>query len=112
MRTLLSIAWARPSSACGQPVIPCRRALGGTARSAGLARSRQERKAAVNGIEMYYAVYGTAPGTPVLLIHGGLGYADIWANQVADLAKDHTVIVADSRGTAGRPAMPIPMATA
>ena len=52
--------------------------------------------APVNGIEMYYAVYGKGP--PVLLIHGGLGYADIWGAQVADLAKDHMVIVADSRG--------------
>jgi pimeloyl-ACP methyl ester carboxylesterase len=52
--------------------------------------------APVNGIEMYYAVYGA--GDPILLIHGGLGHADIWANQVIDLAKDHTVIVADSRG--------------
>ncbi|WP_395542998.1 alpha/beta fold hydrolase [Neotabrizicola sp. sgz301269] len=52
--------------------------------------------APVNGIEMYYATYGA--GDPVLLIHGGLGNADIWANQVADLMKDHLVIVADSRG--------------
>lgn len=52
--------------------------------------------AAVNGIEMYYATYGT--GSPVLLIHGGLGNADIWANQVIDLMRDHLVIVADSRG--------------
>jgi pimeloyl-ACP methyl ester carboxylesterase len=52
--------------------------------------------AKVNGIEMYYAVYGE--GDPVLLIHGGLGHADIWANQVIDLMKDHKVIVADSRG--------------
>jgi pimeloyl-ACP methyl ester carboxylesterase len=52
--------------------------------------------APVNGIEMYYAIHGL--GDPVLLIHGGLGHADIWANQVADLAKDHQVIVADSRG--------------
>ena len=52
--------------------------------------------APVNGIDMYYAVFGS--GDPVLLIHGGLGHADIWANQVADLAKDHQVIVADSRG--------------
>lgn len=52
--------------------------------------------APVNGIEMYYATYGA--GEPVLLIHGGLGHADIWANQVADLMKDHLVIVADSRG--------------
>ena len=52
--------------------------------------------APVNGIRMYYAVYGA--GDPVLLIHGGLGHADIWANQVRDLMADHTVIVADSRG--------------
>ncbi|MBI1170898.1 alpha/beta fold hydrolase [bacterium] len=52
--------------------------------------------ASVNGIEMYYATYGA--GDPVLLIHGGLGNADIWANQVIDLMKDHLVIVADSRG--------------
>lgn len=52
--------------------------------------------APVNGIQMYYAVYGA--GDPVLLVHGGLGHADLWANQVRDLMKDHTVIVADSRG--------------
>jgi pimeloyl-ACP methyl ester carboxylesterase len=52
--------------------------------------------APVNGIQMYYAVYGA--GDPILLIHGGLGHADIWANQVKDLSKDHMVIVADSRG--------------
>lgn len=52
--------------------------------------------APVNGIEMYYATYGA--GDPVLLIHGGLGHADIWAGQVADLMQDHLVIVADSRG--------------
>lgn len=52
--------------------------------------------APVNGIDMYYAVYGSGP--PVLLIHGGLGYADVWGAQVADLSKDHTVIVAESRG--------------
>lgn len=52
--------------------------------------------APVNGIEMYYAIYGS--GDPVLLIHGGLGHADIWASQVAELSKTHKVIVADSRG--------------
>ena len=59
-----------------------------TANSSGLAP--------VDGIEMYYARFGA--GSPVLFIHGGLGHADLWANQVADLAKDHEVIVADSRG--------------
>jgi pimeloyl-ACP methyl ester carboxylesterase len=53
-------------------------------------------KAALNGIEMHYATFGA--GEPVLLIHGGLGHADLWANQVKDLMQDHLVIVADSRG--------------
>jgi pimeloyl-ACP methyl ester carboxylesterase len=52
--------------------------------------------APVNGIEMYYAVYGA--GEPILLIHGGLGHADIWANQVIELSKTNQVVVADSRG--------------
>src|ERR1043165_8357895 len=57
--------------------------------------------APVNGIEMYYATYGAknqAAADPILLIHGGLGHADVWSAQVADLSKDHLVIVADSRG--------------
>jgi pimeloyl-ACP methyl ester carboxylesterase len=52
--------------------------------------------APVNDIEMYYAVYGE--GEPVLLIHGGLGHADVWGFQVPALAENHKVIVADSRG--------------
>lgn len=52
--------------------------------------------APVNGIAMHYATFGV--GDPVLLIHGGLGHGDLWGDQVADLAKDHLVIIADSRG--------------
>jgi pimeloyl-ACP methyl ester carboxylesterase len=52
--------------------------------------------APVNDIQMYYAVYGN--GEPVLLIHGGLGHADVWGFQVPVLAATHKVIVADSRG--------------
>ena len=33
----------------------------------------------------------------MLLIHGGVGHADLWAHQVNDLMKDH-MIMADSRG--------------
>lgn len=52
----------------------------------------------VNGIQMYHATYGTAEGTPILLIHGGLAHADVWSAVVADLMTDHKVIVADTRG--------------
>ncbi|WP_064711867.1 alpha/beta fold hydrolase [Rhizobium bangladeshense] len=50
----------------------------------------------VNDIKMYYAEYGE--GDPILFIHGGLGNADVWGRQVAEFARDHLVIVADSRG--------------
>ncbi len=61
-------------------------------------RPRESGMAPVDGIRMYYAVYGKGP-SPVLLIHGGLGHGDIWGFQVPVLSKEHTVIVvADSRG--------------
>ena len=50
----------------------------------------------VNDIRMYYAEYGE--GEPLLFIHGGLGNTDVWGNQIAEFARDHLVIVADSRG--------------
>ncbi len=52
--------------------------------------------APVDGISMYYAIYGH--GTPLLLIHGGLSSSDVWAGVIPLLAKQHEVIVADSRG--------------
>ena len=52
--------------------------------------------AEVNGIKMYYAIYGK--GSPILMIHGGLGHGDLWANQVKVLMTSHKVVVADSRG--------------
>ncbi len=52
--------------------------------------------ASVNGISIYYAVYGQ--GSPVLLLHGGLANADYWGKQIEALASYHTVIVMDSRG--------------
>ncbi|MBB2698611.1 alpha/beta hydrolase [Rhizobium phaseoli] len=50
----------------------------------------------VNDIKMYYAEYGE--GDPILFIHGGLGNTDVWGRQIAEFARDHLVIVADSRG--------------
>jgi pimeloyl-ACP methyl ester carboxylesterase len=52
--------------------------------------------AQVNGISMYYAIYGHGP--PLLLIHGGLGSSDVWAAVLPLLTNTHEVIVADSRG--------------
>jgi len=52
--------------------------------------------AAVNGISIYYAVYGNGP--PVILLHGGLANADYWGNQIKALMPRRTVIAMDSRG--------------
>jgi pimeloyl-ACP methyl ester carboxylesterase len=52
--------------------------------------------APVNGIKIWYAVFGH--GRPVLLLHGGLGNSNYWGNQVPVLAKHYQVIVMDSRG--------------
>jgi pimeloyl-ACP methyl ester carboxylesterase len=51
---------------------------------------------AVNGAQIYYAIYGK--GDPVILLHGGLGNADHFANQVPVLAEKFQVICIDSRG--------------
>lgn len=50
----------------------------------------------VNGVRLWYATTGS--GSPILLLHGGLGSSDDWGNQVAALAAHHRVIVMDARG--------------
>ena len=52
--------------------------------------------AAVNGIHLWYAVFGH--GDPVVMVHGGLGNSDYWGLQVPVLAQRFQVIVLDSRG--------------
>ena len=52
--------------------------------------------APVNGIKIWYAVFGH--GQPVILLHGGLGNSNYWGNQVPVLARHYQVIVMDSRG--------------
>jgi pimeloyl-ACP methyl ester carboxylesterase len=52
--------------------------------------------APVDGIQIYYAVYGKGP--PLILLHGGLANANYWGNQVPVFARTHRVVVMDSRG--------------
>jgi len=52
--------------------------------------------APVNGIRLWYAVYGH--GDPVILVHGGLANSDYWGLQIPVLARRYQVIVLDSRG--------------
>jgi pimeloyl-ACP methyl ester carboxylesterase len=52
--------------------------------------------APVNGIKIWYAVFGG--GEPVVLLHGGLANANYWGDQVRALERHYQVIVMDSRG--------------
>jgi pimeloyl-ACP methyl ester carboxylesterase len=50
-----------------------------------------------HGARIWYASYGA--GSPVILLHGGLGHSGNWGYQVVDLvAAEHRVVVIDSRG--------------
>ena len=53
--------------------------------------------AKINGVDIYYEVYGK--GDPVLLLHGGLADGDQWVNVIPTIADaGYQVIVMDSRG--------------
>jgi len=62
----------------------------------GLPKATASGHAPVNGIKIWYAVFGK--GKPVILLHGGLGNSNYWGTQVRALSKHFRVIVMDSRG--------------
>jgi pimeloyl-ACP methyl ester carboxylesterase len=61
-----------------------------------LPATSQSGLAPVNGIKIWYAVFGQ--GEPVILLHGGLANANYWGKQVEALQPHYRVIVMDSRG--------------
>jgi pimeloyl-ACP methyl ester carboxylesterase len=86
---VLAATWSQPAAAQQYPWqrLPPTPALP-TPAHAGIA--------AVNGIRLWYAVYGH--GDPVILVHGGLANSDYWGRQIPVLAQRYQVIVLDSRG--------------
>jgi pimeloyl-ACP methyl ester carboxylesterase len=50
----------------------------------------------VNGLSLYYEDHGS--GTPLVLLHGGLGGGEMWGPILPQLAKDHRVILVDLQG--------------
>ncbi|HEY0182103.1 MAG TPA: alpha/beta fold hydrolase [Rhodopila sp.] len=61
-----------------------------------LPKAERSGYAPVNGIKVWYAVFGQ--GEPVIFLHGGLAHAAYWGLQVPAVARQHQVIVMDSRG--------------
>jgi len=62
----------------------------------GLPSAAQSGYAEINGVKIWYAVFGH--GQPVLLLHGGLANSNYWGNLVPALSNDYQVVVMDSRG--------------
>jgi curli biogenesis system outer membrane secretion channel CsgG len=52
--------------------------------------------APVNGVSVYYAVYGK--GEPIVLLHGGFGAIEMLGPTIAALAQNHQVIGVDLQG--------------
>ena len=52
--------------------------------------------APANDVELYYEIHGD--GTPLILLHGGLGHSGHWTNQLSVLSEHYKVITVDSRG--------------
>ncbi|SER00124.1 Pimeloyl-ACP methyl ester carboxylesterase [Faunimonas pinastri] len=59
-------------------------------------RPRTSGYADVNGVRLYYEIYGK--GRPVILLHGGLGDSRAWVHLIPALDKNWQVIALDSRG--------------
>ena len=53
-------------------------------------------RAAVNGVNYYYAIYGK--GKPLLLLHGGLGQIEMFGPNLTKLAQSRQVIGVDLQG--------------
>ncbi len=52
--------------------------------------------APANDVELHYQIHGE--GTPLILLHGGLGHSGNWSAQLPVLSKQYKVITVDSRG--------------
>jgi pimeloyl-ACP methyl ester carboxylesterase len=59
-------------------------------------KPRKSGHTAVNGIDYYYAIYGT--GEPLLLLHGGMGQIEMFGPNLAKLAESRQVIGVDMQG--------------
>jgi pimeloyl-ACP methyl ester carboxylesterase len=59
-------------------------------------KSTKSGHAAVNGVNYYYAVYGT--GEPLLLLHGGFGQIEMFGPNLSQLAQSRQVIGIDLQG--------------
>ena len=53
---------------------------------------------AINGIRIWYKIYGPKNARPLLFLHGGFANSDYWGLQVRKLKSKYRCILMDSRG--------------
>jgi len=96
-RSAAALAASLLVGACNPPATPRWQTLPGLPT---MPAPRASGKASVNGIALYYGVYGSTDSgrSPLVLLHGGLANSDYWVNQIPAFARMHEVIVVDSRG--------------
>src|SRR5579885_2405184 len=74
-----------------------------------LPQAAQSGTAPVNGIKIWYAVFGQ--GEPVILLHGGLANADYWGHRCAHCSRITASSSWTAAATGAAPETPGPMAT-
>jgi pimeloyl-ACP methyl ester carboxylesterase len=94
VKTLTAAALAVAASLSGPIVVQAKQEKP-TMQSA-LPKPSKTGHALVNGINYYYAVYGT--GAPLLLLHGGLGQIEMFGPNLAKFASTRQVIGVDTQG--------------
>ncbi|MGH8263528.1 MAG: alpha/beta fold hydrolase, partial [Steroidobacteraceae bacterium] len=93
-KTLIVILATVTASLAGPPIVYAAQAK--PAMQIAMPNPSKSGHAAVNGVNYYYAVYGT--GEPLLLIHGGLGQIEMFGPNLARLAQSRQVIGVDLQG--------------
>jgi pimeloyl-ACP methyl ester carboxylesterase len=82
-------------SACSANRVDCKEPSAAPAPASLPAKSGH---APVNGISMYYEIHGSAPGTPLVLLHGGGSSIDVTYGRILPyLAHERTVIGVDEQ---------------
>ena len=64
--------------------------------SANSSAAKETGYAPVNGLKLYYEIYGK--GEPLVLLHGGLGEIEMFGQNLANLSEKHKVIAVDLQG--------------
>src|SRR5687768_17074077 len=94
VKTLIAIL-ATAAASCAAPMIVQAAQEKPTMQTA-IPKPSKSGHAAVNGVNYYYAVYGT--GEPLLLLHGGLGQIEMFGPNLTKLAQTRQVIGVDLHG--------------